>query len=312
MFNFVRKIATASLVAVPFLLSTTALAQNVPAPVAAATVAAPLPDAEPAMWVVKDKDTTIYMFGTFHALDGKQDWFNDEVRQAFDASQEVVLEIVTPDNPADMLPALKRYAFSAEGTPSLTSKLSPDGQKRLAAMLVKNKMPANALDRFKPFFASVTLTTLQFGSMGIVAEQGAEAVIKQAVKGSGKSLGAVETVEQQFAMLDALTEKEQLRLLEDMLKDDGGIAKEIAAMLDAWNRGDAKTVADAIQKSDKDSPDLYRVMFTERNAKWAEWVDDRLDRPGTVFLAVGAGHLAGDRSLVTLLAKVGHKVSRVQ
>ncbi len=299
--KLIRRLA--SFLLVPALLGGTgALAQT----------AAPLPDAEPAMWVVKDEDTTIYMFGTFHALDGKRDWFNDEVRDAFDASQEVVLEIVTPDNPADLLPALKKYAFSAEGAPSLTSKLSPEGQKRLAAMLAKSKMPANALDRFKPFFASLTLTTLQFGSMGIVAEQGAEAVIKQATKNSGKSLGAVETVDQQFAMLDALSEKEQMRLLEDMLKDDGTIAKEITTMLDAWHRGDAKVVAEAIQKSDKDSPDLYRVMFTERNAKWAEWVDDRLERPGTVFLAVGAGHLAGDRSLVTLLAKGGHQISRVQ
>ena len=98
-----------------------------------ASAAAPaLPDAEPAMWVVKDNDTTIYMFGTFHALDGKRDWFNDEVRAAFDASQEVVLEIVTPDDPAEMRPALMRYALTPAGTPTLTSKLSPAGRKRLA------------------------------------------------------------------------------------------------------------------------------------------------------------------------------------
>ena len=91
---------------------------------APATAAPALPDAEPAMWVVGDKDTTIYLFGTFHALDGKRDWFNDEVRAAFDASQDVVLEIITPENPLDMLPALKRYAFTAPGAPPLSSKLS--------------------------------------------------------------------------------------------------------------------------------------------------------------------------------------------
>ena len=79
------------------------------------------------------------------------------------------------------------------------------------------------------------------------------------------------------------------------------MVKEITTMLDAWNRGDAKAVARTIQQSDKDSPSLYKLMFTERNARWAQWVDRRLDRPGTVFMAVGAGHLAGDRSLVTLL-----------
>ncbi len=293
----------ASLLLVPALLGGTARAQS---------TAAPLPDAEPAMWVVKDADTTIYLFGTFHALDGKRDWFNDEVKAAFDASHDVVLEIITPDNPAEMLPSLKKFAFTAPGTPSLTSKLSPAGRKLLAAALVKNKVPITALDRFKPFFASVTLATMQFGSMGMGADRGAEAVIKQAAKGTAKELDAVETVDQQFAMLDALPEAEQLRILEDTLKDDGSANKEIATMLGAWYRGDAKTVAGAIQKSDKDSPQLYRIMFTERNAKWAQWVDQRLARPGTVFMAVGAGHLAGNRSLVSLLKQEGHRVTRIQ
>src|SRR6476659_80940 len=85
---------------------------------ARAAPAAALPDAEPAMWVVKDKDTTIYLFGTFHALDGKHAWFNDEVKQAFDASDDVVLEIITPDDPAQMLPSLKRFAFTPPGAPT--------------------------------------------------------------------------------------------------------------------------------------------------------------------------------------------------
>ena len=293
----------ASLLLVPALLGGTARAQS---------TAAPLPDAEPAMWVVSDKDTTIYLFGTFHALDGKRDWFNDEVRAAFDASQEVVLEIIMPDDPAEMRPALVRHAFTAAGAPSLTSKLSPAGRTRLAQALAKNKMPPGSLDRFKPFFASVTLASLQFNSMGMGAEQGAEAVIKRAVKGSTKQLGAVETVDEQFALMTALPEPEQLRILESTLKDDGSMSKEITAMLDAWNRGDAKAVAKAIQQSDKDSPSLYKLMFTDRNARWAQWVDRRLDRPGTVFMAVGAGHLAGNRSLVTLLKRDGHRVSRIQ
>jgi uncharacterized protein YbaP (TraB family) len=292
----------ASCLLVPVLLGSTA------APAAAQA----LPDAEPAMWVVKDADTTIYLFGTFHALDGKTDWFNDEVRDAFDASQEVVLEIITPENPAEMRPALLRHALTAPNSPTLSSKLSPEGRARLAAILAKNKMPPGALDRFRPFFASVTLASLQFGAMGMGVEQGAEAVIRRAMKGGNKQLGAVETVDEQFALLNALPEAEQLRIMESSLKEDGSMATEITSMLAAWNRGDAKAVAKAIQQSDKESPSLYKLMFTDRNARWAKWVDRRLDKPGTVFMAVGAGHLAGDRSLVTLLKKNGHRVSRVQ
>src|SRR5688500_15135618 len=92
------------------MLAATLLATAAPA---LAQTAAPLPDAEPAMWKVSDADTTINLFGSFHALDGKRDWFTDEVKQAFDASQEVVLEIISPEDQAEMLPLVQKFAFTA-------------------------------------------------------------------------------------------------------------------------------------------------------------------------------------------------------
>ena len=293
----------ASAALLPLLLCTA----TAPAPAAAPA----LPDAEPAMWVVKDADTTIYLFGTFHALDGKRDWFNDEVRAAFDASHDVVLEVLTPENPAELGPMVLKYALDTTGK-TLTSKLSLKSRQALAATLKGYGMPATALDKYKPFFASLTLTTLQFGKLGMGAEAGAEAVLKKAAATSGKKLGAVETIDDQLSMFAALSEAEQIKLLEASLSDGATIGAEIRKMLEAWNRGDAKAVASAIQQSDKDSPALYKVMFTDRNARWVQWVDQRLARPGTVFMAVGAGHLAGDRSVVGLLQQQGHRVTRVQ
>src|SRR5205814_5289817 len=62
----------------------------------------PAPAAEPAMFVVRDADTTVYIFGTFHALDGQSQWFNDQVKDAFEQSNELVLETLIPERP--MLP----------------------------------------------------------------------------------------------------------------------------------------------------------------------------------------------------------------
>ena len=278
---------------------------------AAPALPAALPDAEPAMWVVRDADTTIYLFGTFHALDGKRDWFNDEVKQAFDASQDVVLEIITPDDPTALRATMMQRAMDTSGK-TLTSKLSPDGRVRLAALLKTHDLPPTALDKFKPFFASLTVATLQFGKMGMGAQHGAEAVIKKAVAGTSKKLGAVETVNEQLLLLDSLSEAEQLKMLESALKQGGSMATEIQAMLNAWNNGDAVTVAKMIQQSDDESPAFFKLMFTDRNARWVKWVDRRLEKPGTVFMAVGAGHLAGDRSVIAMLKKEGHKVTRVQ
>ena len=50
----------------------------------------------------------------------------------------------------------------------------------------------------------------------------------------------------------------------------------------------------------------------EASARWAEWIEKRMDQPGTVFIAVGAGHLAGKDSVETMLEAKGLEVDRVQ
>ena len=52
-------------------------------------------------------------------------------------------------------------------------------------------------------------------------------------------------------------------------------------------------------------PELAQVLLIQRNGNWAKWIKDRLARPGTVFVAVGAGHLAGKGSVQDQLKDLG-------
>ncbi len=281
------------------------------APAIAAPALPAIADADPAVWVVKDKDTTIYLFGTVHALDGRQAWFNDEVRAAFEASSELVLEVLTPDDPATMQPLLAKYAYNASG-PTLTSKLSPKGRAELAAMLKTHGMGSTALDRFKPFFAALTLSSLQFQKMGLKADSGAEAVLRKTAIAEHKSVGALETLDYQMSLFDALSEPEQIALLEQTLaQSDGEGPEDIAELVSAWSHGDADRVAAILRKTDASSPALYKLLLVARNRNWAQWVQQRLARPGTTFVAVGAGHLAGPDSLQRMLRARGIRAIRV-
>ena len=53
--------------------------------------------------MVRDADTTVYIFGTFHALDGQSQWFNDQVKDAFEKSNELVLETLIPETPGPIV-----------------------------------------------------------------------------------------------------------------------------------------------------------------------------------------------------------------
>src|SRR3954465_2650563 len=80
------------------------IAAAIAAAMPAATPATEAPtNANPAIFVVRDADTTVYIFGTFHALDGQSEWFNDEVRDAFEKSNELVLETLVPETPGPVV-----------------------------------------------------------------------------------------------------------------------------------------------------------------------------------------------------------------
>ncbi|HWU95566.1 MAG TPA: TraB/GumN family protein, partial [Sphingomonas sp.] len=106
--------APMALLAVP----ATAYAQAAPAPAAAAATR----DADPAIWVVKDADTTIYLFGTVHVLKPGLSWFDEAVKAAFDKSDTVALEMVMPD-PATMQGVIMKAAMAPQTDPALTTKL---------------------------------------------------------------------------------------------------------------------------------------------------------------------------------------------
>jgi hypothetical protein len=82
-------------------------------------------------------------------------------------------------------------------------------------------------------------------------------------------------------------------------------------MLAVWNSGDAEGLDRVMNEGIGDNPELRRMLLGARNEKWAEWIDERMDRPGTVFMAVGAGHLVGHDSVQTFLQKRGFQSSRV-
>ena len=276
----------------------------------AAASAEALPNVSPAMWVVKDADTTIYMFGTFHMLDGKRDWFNDEVKTAFDASSELVLETLLPENPAEMQPLIMKYAIDPNGK-TLSQKLSPSVKAKLDKELSAIGLPPQALEPLEPWFISMTLAQVGAQKLGLKPEFGPETVLRTAAKERGKSVGQLETVEFQIATMDGVPESEQVLGVSQTIEKMDEMGKSFGTMIDAWSSGNSEKLATIMNEGVDKMPGLRKALFVDRNAKWAEWVGQRLQKPGVVFMAVGAGHLAGPDSVQDFLAKKGIKAAKV-
>lgn len=272
--------------------------------------AAPLPDADPAIWVVKDPDTTIYLFGTFHALDGKYDWFNEEVKTAFDGSNELVMELANVSDQAAAQQAIAKHARDGSGKP-LTAKLSPATRSKYLKALEGIGVPAAAFENFKPFFPALAIVMGHAQKLGFTGEQGAEQVLTKAAKESSKPISGLETIDYQMGLFASMPEAEQIKMLGETLDELDEIAPMFARMNELWTKGDADGFAKLMNEMSVQSPAAHKLLLIDRNANWAEWIDQRMDKPGVVFLAVGAGHLGGKDSVQDMLAKRGITSSRV-
>jgi len=269
--------------------------------------AAQAEEAHPALWKVQRGDTTIYLFGTTHALKPEVTWFDGPVKAAFDQSQELVLEVIEPD-PARMA-VIVRTATTSDTRP-LIDRLPEKARTAYAQRLASFGLPPAAFDRFDPWFAMVNFGGLALRQAGYDTNLSCEHVLVAAARNSSKALVGLETPEQQFGYFKSAPVPLQLESLVRLLDHEDRTAEVVDNIARLWRGGDPDGVA-AAMNVEFTSPAFARTIVTDRNARWAQWIEARLARPGIVFVAVGAGHLGGKESVQAVLAQGGIKAERV-
>ena len=276
----------------------------------AATETAAAPAAKgPALWKVADADTTIYLFGTVHVLPEGIQWYDDTIAKALTGSDMIVTEI--PMDPASEA-AMGQLAQSKGKLPAgttLRSLLTPEQTATYEAAMAKLSIPAPAFDEFKPWMTGLTMSLIPLMQQGYTPGAGVEKVLLSKV--GDKPQGALETAEFQLGIFDGMDQAAQITFMMEAIEGMDEAAPMLNRMVAEWAEGDADELA-AIMNEGMTDPAVADALLYSRNANWAEWVDARLDQPGTVFVAVGAGHLAGAQSVQDYLAQKGITVSRVK
>lgn len=288
---------------------------------AAAGVSAPA-RAEPPMWVVRDADSTIYLFGTAHLLDPSIEWRTERVQKALDDATQLWVEIaIPPGGELQMAMAMLQRALSPDKP--LSSQLTEAEQKQLRKLLAR--LPDGAalgmvIESTKPWFATVLLGTAPLMAAGYDAQAGADMVLMRVAREQGDEVLGLETAEQQIEWLASAPEEEQLAALKRLLaipedEFDASI-REMDEAVRAWMKGDPKPlekVGEAWrtgQDSALSAATSYEQMIVRRNENWAEQIEKLMAGSGVAFVAVGAGHLVGPDSLQEKLKARGLRVTR--
>jgi uncharacterized protein YbaP (TraB family) len=263
----------------------------------------------PALWKVADEDTVIYLFGTVHMLPMEVDWYKDDIAAALTASDTLVTEIpMDMGSEARMQQVAMQKAMLPEGT-TLRSLLSEDQVAAYEGALGDLSLPAAAFDRLEPWMVGLTLTTLPLLKEGYSPDSGVEKVLLSKI--GEKPQDALETVEFQLGIFDSLPQEKQIDFMMEAVGDIDEAKTMLDKMVAEWIEGDADGLADLMNEGLEDA-EIAEALLYSRNANWTDWIDTRLDEPGTVFIAVGAGHLAGAKSVQQMLAERDVPVERVR
>jgi uncharacterized protein len=272
------------------------------------TAAQPTTDVDPALWVVRDADTTIYLFGTIHVLKPGLGWFDEGVKAAFDASDTLVIEMIEPSR-AQSAAIMADLSIDKSGR-SIRQKLGKTDLPEYEAAVAKLGLSHAQLDPLDAWAVAINLYYAGLFQNGYDPMSGVEVQLKAAASAREMRVVGLETMRGQLSIFDTLPADLQLRYVTDTASSLDEIAPQTDQLVALWSTANTEEVGSIINEG-FDSLKLTEPLLTRRNANWARWIDARLAKLGTIFMAVGAGHLAGSVSVQNMLAAYGIQAVRI-
>lgn len=270
--------------------------------------------AQPAMWAVRDADSTLYMLGTVHLLRPETQWRTTTLDKAIAEAEELWLELPTTDAAAmavEMMPLVARYGLSPGKR--LSDVLTREEMKTLDEAAKLAGLSASQLNMFRPWFAALTISNAAVMRAGYDPLSGVDSKIEALFLERGIKPKGLETAELQIRVFAGMTPEQELRYLRETMEEYGDAPIELDAMVDQWARADLPALeAMFVSEMKTEEPDLYAALLTNRNASWVSQIEGILAGKGVSFMAVGAGHLIGPDSVIAMLEARGVTAERVQ
>ncbi|MEP5623337.1 MAG: TraB/GumN family protein [Hyphomicrobiales bacterium] len=273
----------------------------------------------PAMWRLSDEDTTIYLFGTFHVLPDGLKWRTELFDQTLSEVDEIVFESredLSPEQKAEERKALQQAIRDARGSEPISQRISPENKAKYRRLLRLAGLPFFSADRMPPILVLLGLGVASSEEEGSQRELGAETILEAEFAAAGKPISAIEDPVAVIKSLMAIEDARLITALDDGLDDWDGCFLTNPAEVSwesehNWASGSldedfSEMLEDPFGKA------IYEVLLVNRNRAWTGWLQERLKQPGNLMVAVGAGHMRGDDSVIRMLRDEGIEVTRLQ
>lgn len=275
---------------------------------AAALVLVPPVWAEPGVWIVRDADSEMLLFGSVHILPPGLAWRPAALDVALLEAEDLWFELSVDAATSQEVARLASATGTLPPGQSLFTLLPPDDAARLLRIAVTYGVDRVSLDHLKPWLAEVALAAALYRRTGAASEHGVEATISAAAPPSARRK-ALETPAEQIALFNGASLPDQIASLRGSMDEIDADPDAFATLVAAWVAGDLATLERETQSLRKLSPALFQRLIVQRNAAWTTTLDARLKGKGRTVVVVGAGHLVGEDGLPARFRALGYSVT---
>jgi uncharacterized protein YbaP (TraB family) len=282
-------------------------------------------DPAPAIWELSDEDTTIYMLGTIHLLPEGFRWRSPQLDTIIDEADVLVVETSDADSEGALEAMNPKILNVLVNRTPTSQQLSPQARPRWRELVAMTGMPFDYVDSIP-----VMVALLGFGQASLEGdpssyEYGVETVLEREFAESGRPIESIEDFGRVMYGLFRVDDTEVVEELDAQLRGwDGKSLDDLYtgdeepltgdaywAMEHAWAQGQVAEDFDLGFGDGKIGEAFQEILLDRRNRQWAIWLEERLDQPGTVLLAVGSGHFEGPDSVLVKLEERGLQAERV-
>ena len=261
------------------------------------------------LWrIEKDGAAPSHLFGTIHLADKRVTTLPDTVRTPFDTARSFAMEVSLDQT---NIAALATRMVYLDGR-SLPGVAGDALFQKIAPLTAGLGLPAEMARVFKPWAMVLLLQMPQQDPANVL-----DFMLQRMAAEQGKALHALETVDEQVAAFELMTEQDQLALLRHAVETHHELKAQREKMLQAYLQRDLGAMWQLGEADIARRPELrplkqvfdQRLLY-DRNARMLERMQPQL-KIGAAFIAVGALHLYGEKGLLNLLERDGYRLTRV-
>lgn len=268
------------------------------------------PREEPAIWTIqKPNGTTVTLFGSVHLLPDGGSWRTRALLEAYKAADVIVLETDLSDMGArEMQDYLARHTTNPPGV-TLSGLMTAEQQAIVAGAAEAAGLSLSRMEQFRPWFAALQISVSYALKQGFNPQFGVDKRIESDGRADGKAIAYFEKAREQMDLFIDLPEDEQVVFLTLGAQEILERPDELKTLVAAWARGDVEAIDELMNRGLEGSPAVAKALLADRNARWAKVIGEFfLKDRNSYLIVVGAGHLAGDDSVIAMLRDAGVKV----